>query len=86
MSLISFLQAAGALVAVTAAIILIGRIARQSRFVQRNGRATSRLGLIESLTLDPRRRLLLIHCEGRLVLLLAGQQDQVVGWLPERSA
>jgi hypothetical protein len=28
---------------------------------------------------------LLVRCDSRCVLLLTGQQDQVVGWLPEQT-
>jgi flagellar protein FliO/FliZ len=39
------------------------------------------------LALDSGRRLHLVRCEGRDVLLLTGgPQDVVVGWLPDREA
>jgi flagellar protein FliO/FliZ len=41
-----------------------------------------RLGHVQTLALDPRRRLHLIRCDGRHVLLLTGGgHDLVVGWL-----
>ncbi len=43
-----------------------------------------RLLLQSTLTLDPKRRLHIVVCDGRCVLLLTGPQDLVVGWLPER--
>ncbi|MBN8891274.1 MAG: flagellar biosynthetic protein FliO, partial [Rhodospirillales bacterium] len=43
----------------------------------------ARLAVARTLALDPRRRLHLVRCEGRQVLLLTGgAQDIVVGWLP----
>jgi flagellar protein FliO/FliZ len=40
------------------------------------------LALEQVLALDPRRRLLLVRCgPRRLLLLTGGQQDVVVGWL-----
>lgn len=40
------------------------------------------LALEQSLALDPRRRLLLVRCGARRVLLMTGgAQDVVVGWL-----
>jgi flagellar protein FliO/FliZ len=42
-----------------------------------------RLALVQSLALDPRRRLHLVACDGRqLLVLTGGGQDVVVGWLP----
>lgn len=42
-----------------------------------------RLAVVRSLGLDPARRLHLVACDGRQVLLLTGGgQDLVVGWLP----
>ena len=41
-----------------------------------------RLALVSVQALDPRRRLLLVRCDGRHVLLLTGgPQDLVVGWM-----
>lgn len=48
------------------------------------GQEGGRLGRVATLALDPRRRLHLLSCEGRVVLLLTGgPQDLVVGWLPD---
>ena len=47
-----------------------------------NSGSVSTLAIEQSLSLDPRRRLLLISCEGRQVLLLiGGPQDLLLGWL-----
>lgn len=79
-----WLQAAGALVAVVALIWLIARGLRAGGLVPREGR---RLAVQEMLALDARRRLLLLRCDGREVLVLTGgAQDAVLGWLPEAAA
>lgn len=76
-----WLTAGGALIAVVALILLAGRLARRAGLAPRADGA--RLRLEESLPLDARRRLLLVRCDGRALLLLTGgAQDQVVGWLP----
>ncbi len=42
------------------------------------------LAVLEALAIDPRRRLHLVRCDERTVLLLTGgAEDLVVGWLPE---
>ena len=84
MSFTSRLLAVAALAAVLLLALLSGRLARMTRFARPGG--GGRLCVQGSLALDPRRRLLLVQCDGRSVLLLPGPQDQVVGWLPEASA
>ena len=80
-----WLSAAAALAGVLGLVLLGGRLLRASGFAPA-ARAGTRLALQESLALDPRRRLVLVRCDGREVLLLTGgAQDQVVGWLPERT-
>jgi flagellar protein FliO/FliZ len=77
----SILTAAGALAAVLALIWLAGRLARFGGIAQR---ATGSRVLVvqDTLLLDQRRRLYLISCEQRRVLLLVGgAQDVVIGWL-----
>lgn len=51
----------------------------------RKPHGTSRcLRVTETLALDPKRRVHLLECQGRRVLLLTGStQDLVVGWLPD---
>ncbi len=42
-----------------------------------------RLGVQEVLALDPKRRLVLVRCDGRDLLLLTGGAREVsLGWLP----
>ncbi len=83
MTTTSVLTAVAALAAVLLLILLAGRLARMTRLARPRGAGASRLALQDSLVLDPRRRLLLVQCDGRSVLLLTGPTDQVVGWLPD---
>jgi len=77
----TILTAAIALAAVLALIFIAGRFARFGGLAQRS--AGARILLVQDvLHLDQRRRLYLISCEQRRVLLLTGgPQDRVVGWL-----
>jgi flagellar protein FliO/FliZ len=79
----TILTAAAALAAVIGFILVAARFARTGALPRRGGGSlTSR----EVLALDAGRRLHLVRCEGRDVLLLTGgPQDVVVGWLPERE-
>jgi flagellar protein FliO/FliZ len=80
-----WLTAGASLLAVLGLVLLGGRLLRASGIAPA-ARAGTRLGVQETLALDPRRRLVLLRCDGREVLLLTGgTQDQVVGWLPERA-
>jgi flagellar protein FliO/FliZ len=82
MTLWTWVQAALALALVLALAWGAARALRGSRFVAPAGR---RLQLAESLALDTRRRLLLLRCDGReLLLLTGGGQDIVLGWLEEK--
>jgi len=77
----SILTAIAALVAVLALIWLAGRLARFGGMAPRpvSGRL---LAVQDVLALDTRHRLYLVKCEQRRVLLLVGgAQDAVVGWL-----
>jgi flagellar protein FliO/FliZ len=72
------------LAAVLALVVLAGQVIRRlgltpglsHRMRAGPGR---RLQMVEALPLDARRRLLLVHCDGRdLLLLVGGPQDLVV--------
>ncbi|CAH0236557.1 flagellar biosynthetic protein FliO [Roseomonas sp. CECT 9278] len=81
-----WLTAAASLLAVIGLVLLGARLLRASGFAPA-AKPGARLGVQETLAIDPRRRLVLVRCDGREVLLLTGgTQDQVVGWLPERAA
>jgi flagellar protein FliO/FliZ len=79
----SLLTAAVTLVAVLALIWLAGRAARFGGLARRPaGRGL--LSVRDVIVLDARRRLYLIECHDRHVLLLTGGgQDVVVGWPDE---
>ncbi|MFM2151184.1 MAG: hypothetical protein RLZZ187_3490 [Pseudomonadota bacterium] len=77
----TMLTAAAALAGVLAALVLALRGLRAASLARRAGR---RLVVEEALALDGRRRLVLVRCDGRALLLLTGgPQDVVLGWLPE---
>lgn len=79
-SISSTMLASAALAAVLVLIWLAQRAVRLGGLAR--SRAGARLGLIEAMALDPRRKLQLIRCDDRAVLLLTGgSQDLVVGWL-----
>lgn len=74
-------QAAAALGAV---LLLIWAAAWLARRRGATPIAPGRLGIRAVCALDPRRRLMLIACDGREALLLTGPAgDQFLGWLPE---
>jgi flagellar protein FliO/FliZ len=77
----TILSAVAALLAVLALIWLAGRMARFGGMARRP--ASGGLLVVQDvLVLDARRRLYLIRCDERRVLLLTGgTQDVVVGWL-----
>jgi flagellar protein FliO/FliZ len=73
----------GALAGVLALIVLATRLFQSSlwRPQPRPGRA---LVLRESIALDPRRRVHLVQCGQRQVILLTGGgQDLVIGWMQD---
>jgi flagellar protein FliO/FliZ len=81
MQLSSILLALLSLVAVLGLILAAGRVARAG-FLAPRLPGGGRVSLVQVLALDPRRRLHLVRCDGRHVLLLTGGgQDLVVGWL-----
>jgi flagellar protein FliO/FliZ len=77
------LTAFAALAAVLAVIWAAQRAARLAGFAPRQPAVGRRLAVQEAIALDPRRRLHLIRCDERQVLVLTGgPQDVVLGWLP----
>lgn len=78
----SLLLALLALLGVVGLILLARRAALLMPSLARLPGAAGPLRLEQTLTLDTRRRLLLVRCGARKVLLLTGGgQDLVVGWL-----
>ncbi len=82
MKLETILVALAALVLVLGLIWLARAAAQWGGLAPRaRGDATGRLALVQVLALDPRRRLHLIRCDNRhLLVLTGGAQDQVIGW------
>jgi flagellar protein FliO/FliZ len=77
----SVLFALLSLIAVLALIYGAGRLARAGFLAPRLA-AGGRLSLVQVLALDPRRRVNLVRCDDRHVLIVTGgAQDVVVGWL-----
>ena len=86
MPLQTSLTAAAALAAVVVLILLAGRMAPRL-VLARGGASSRRLVVREATALDARRRLHLVACDGReLLLLTGGPNDVVVGWLPDGRA
>ena len=82
MTLDSIILAIAALAAVLALVLLAQRAARWGGLAPRLAGAGGRLAVVEQISLDPRRRLCLVRCDTRHVLVLTGgTQDLVVGWV-----
>jgi flagellar protein FliO/FliZ len=84
-SLASLLTAGAALAGVIA--LILGAQLAVRRYGPAARRATAQSGRLlaieERLAIDPRRRLLLVRCgERRVLLLTGGAQDVTIGWLP----
>jgi flagellar protein FliO/FliZ len=81
----SILSAIAALLAVVGLVWLAGRLARFGGLARRPVRG-GLLHVQDVLVLDARRRLHLIRCDDRrLLLLTGGSQDVVVGWIGRRD-
>ena len=77
----TFLTSAAALAAVLGLVLLAARFLRRSGLAVAGSRAR-RMATEDTLVLDGRRRLHLVRCDGRRILLLTGgATDVVVGWL-----
>ncbi len=75
----TLIMAIAALALVLGMVLLAQRAARWGGLVPRGG---GRLALVEAIAIDPRRRLTLVRCDERQVLVLTGGgQDVVVGWI-----
>jgi flagellar protein FliO/FliZ len=81
------LLTAGTALALVLALVWLG--ARAARLTGLAPRPTGSriLALQDAIALDSRRRMLVVRCAGRdVVLLTGGAQDVVVGWLPMSGA
>ena len=89
MSFSTIAVALGALAIVLAVLAITYQLAARFKLPGRLAGTTGAartLAIEQSLALDPRRRLLLIRCEGRqLLLLTGGPQDLLIGWMEPRA-
>jgi len=81
------ITALGALIVVLGLVLLAAQVARRFGLAPglpgRAGAAGRRLAVLEALPLDGKRRLLLLRCDGReLLLLTGGPQDLLLQTLP----
>ena len=84
LSLANWLTAGIALLFVLGLILLLARLLRATGLAQQT--SGQRLKLQEVLALDARRRVVILRCDGRDVLLVTGgPQDLCLGWLPPRN-
>ena len=75
------LAALGAVVLLAAAALRALRAATSA--TAKPGRGRRRLAVQDVLALDPKRRLMLVRCDDRNLLLLTGGAGEVsLGWLP----
>jgi flagellar protein FliO/FliZ len=83
MSIHDILTVLAALAAVIVMILLARFGTRLVGLARRRGLPHGVLSLEASLSIDPRRRLSLVDCQGhRLLLLTGGPSDLLLGWLP----
>lgn len=83
MSAQTLLTTAGGLALALALVLIVARLARSFGFVSAGGRITRgagrrRLHLTETVALDARRRLHLVSCDGRDILVLTGGGQDVM--------
>lgn len=80
MELLDWARSLFALIATLALILGVAYGARRLGMLQPTAQAPRRLKISESLMIDPRRRLVIVRCDGRdHVLLLSPAGDLVVG-------
>ena len=73
-----------ALAALCAVVALILAASRGARLLGTATRAGQRMAVVETVSIDAKRRLHLVAVDGRTVMLLtAPEASTVVGWLPE---
>lgn len=80
----TILLVVGVLIGIIALIGGAARLAQSSGWRERS-RSGRTLVLLELVALDPRRRVHLVQCGNRqVVLMTGGGQDVVVGWMQDR--
>nr|WP_321984386.1 hypothetical protein [uncultured Lichenicoccus sp.] len=84
MSVHDLLTIGAGLAAVIVMILLARYGTRFTGLLPKPGQKQTVLSIRASLSIDPRRRLNLIDCDGRrLLLLTGGTTDLMLGWLPQ---
>ncbi len=84
MPVLTFNTILGALAALALVIALVLLAQRAARWGGLAPRGTGRLAIVEAVAIDPRRRLCLVRCDQRhLLLVTGGAQDVVVGWIED---
>lgn len=84
LTLANWLTAGIALLFVLGLILLLARLLRATGLAPQT--AGQRLKLQEVLALDARRRVIILRCDGREVLVMTGgPQDLCLGWLPPKN-
>lgn len=84
MPVLTFNTILGALAALALVITLVLLAQRAARWGGLAPRGTGRLAIVEAVAIDPRRRLCLVRCDQRhLLLVTGGAQDVVVGWIED---
>jgi len=82
MSIETYLRFVLALILVVGLILVLAWIARRSGFGPANvkplGRSKRRLGIVETLTLDPKRRLVIVRRDATEHLILLGTAGETV--------
>lgn len=78
MDWIDWARALFALIATLTLIVGAAYAARRLGMLQPGGQGPRRLKISESLMIDPRRRLVIVRCDGREHLLLLGPGGDVV--------
>lgn len=80
-------SAIAALAAVLVLIVIVGRLLSLRLPPAAQAGRVRRLAIEDAIALDPSRRLHLVRCDNRHVLVLTGGGTDVwVGWLPEPAA
>ena len=73
-----------ALAALCTVVALILLASRGARLLGTGARTGQRMAVVETVSIDAKRRLHLVAVDGRTVMLLtAPESSTVVGWLPE---
>mgnify|MGYP005810352933 CR=1 FL=1 len=80
------LEAVAALVTVLALIWGSAKALRVTKIVRTDPRRNKSMAILEVLNIDSQRRLVLATCENkRMLLMIGGRQDLLIGWLDAKE-